>query len=394
MYIAQPSPTPKTTPAGVYSPVPAPAPQQQWSNNAWNQVFNDYWNKGYNQNFGSNFSGSGLYGDAQTKGYLAGLSKAPTTQKVNTPTGLQNNSFQQQSSPVSNEPDINGMQNQMDSQIQSMYNENVGLFNAQEANLGSQKTLSEQGVQLQGTQAKSAYQLALDQAMQSSATQQNTLNQTKQSSDSESLRNFNALAQNAQSRYGNGSSTGGAVFEVISQEFLRNKNNLSVAFQNSLDKVFQYQAQSQQIHQSAVQKLEEDISMKVKEIDQAWKDGLLNIQLQRNANENAKSQARISLLQDTLANARNIQNYKIEAQVQLDTWLTQQKQTNSDALSYAKSLASQSEMNTLNSASDMQVQNNSSFLNYNDAKGTTAMVRPQAKKYPDDYEDFQNPWLA
>lgn len=394
-YTAQPTPIGTSAPQS-YSPVPAPAPSSGSSD--WNTQWNQIWNQSFNAgiNLGAKPSVSSDFNSAVDQGYQAGMAKRPTTQKVTTPTGLINNNVPQNTAPVSsNDQNIGSMQNDINGEIDNLYNQSNSLFSQQEGNLASQKALSEQGVQLQGTQAKSAYQLALDQAMQSSAGQQNTLLQTKQQSDSESLRNFNSLSQNASSRYGNGSSTGGAVFEVISQEFLRNKNNLAVGYQNSLDKVFQYQAQSQQIHQSAVQKLEEDVAFKIKEIDQAFKDGMITIASNRAMNEQARSQAKVSLMQESLQNARAIQNFKIENQIQLDSWLTQQKQTSNDALSYAKSLATQSETNTFNDSANMQNQSNSSFLNSNDSQGATALnYKPLQKKTPDNYEEFMNPWLA
>lgn len=390
------TPLPQARPTTTYSPQPAPAPSSGSSdwNNQWNQIWNQSFNAGFN--LGSKPSVDSSFNSAVEQGYSAGQAKRPTTQKVTTPTGLTTNNIAQNNSPVSsNDQNIGSMQNDINSEIDNLYNQSNSLFNQQEGNLASQKANAESGVQLQGKQAQDSYNSAWVQAQELAKANQNTLNQTKQNTDSESLRNFNALEQNAQARYGANSSTGSAVHEIVSQEFLRNKNSLAIAFQNSLDKVFSFQADAQKTYTMAGQKLQEDIAQKFKDIDQAFKDGMITIASNRAMNEQNRSQAKVSLMQESLQNARALQNFKIENQIQLDTWLEQQKQTSNDALSYAKSLATQSETNTFNDANSMQNQNSSSFLNYNtNPNQNTAMYRPlQPKANEDDYSKL-NPWLA
>jgi len=392
-YTAQPSPTPiGTSRQQIVSPQPAPAPTVAWSDTEWNKVFNDYWNKGYNRNFGSSFTGSGMYGDAQTKGYMSGLAKAPQAQ-INTTT--QPGSVPVQSPSVQQGPSEADLQNEMMNQINSMYSQSESILNDQTTNLGQQSELAKQGINLQRDQAERSYKSAYEEAQKLAEGQKNTLELSQRSAESEAIRNLNALQQQASSRYGQGSSTGGAVFEIISQEFLRNQGNIQAAYFNSLDKVNQFTSQAFQVFQNANQKLEEDVALKMQQVDQSFRDGLLQISMAKAQNEQAKSQARINLMQDALTNARNIANFKLESEIGLIVWKEQQRTQAQDAINYAKQLASEAEQNTFAGQSQIEDVRNSSFLNNNTSSGLQAYnYKPRIQNRDDEFRQFSNPWLS
>lgn len=393
MATARPSPTPTSSNGASASwtpnPVPAPAPTVAWNATEWN----NFWNSAYQSGFNSaSRPTNSMYQDAIDQGYNRGLSDAQQRRTTTQSTPTSAAPVPTQSTPNSSVPNIDSQQNDLMNEINNLYGQSNDLFNQQESNLGSQRDTAISSVNAQGELGKKEYQSAYEQAMNSAKSQLNLLAQSKQSAQNEAIRNFNALSQNNQSRFGNSSSVGGAISEIVSQEFLRNQGQTRQAFQNSIDKVYSYEAQANQTYQLALEKLK-DIADKIAAVHQGFQDGMLQVAMQRTTNEQARSAARIDLMRSALDNARAIQNYRIENQIKLDTWLQQQKQSSADALAYARQLATQAETNSFSNASGIQNINSSSFLNNGSSGNAIANVyRPQQRSYEN--EDYLNPWLS
>lgn len=162
-------------------------------------------------------------------------------------------------------------------------------------------------------QTGKAYDLALQNSQQSYALNQQALGQnqtdldnSKRSALAEAIRAYNALAQQRISRFGGGSSAGEAVGELANQEYFRQQGQTEQAFMREANKLKMQMSEIAMKQKQYEDYLELDKQNQLTELKKELNNTLSKIQMERNATEQAKSQMRINVIQDSMNRARQI----------------------------------------------------------------------------------------
>lgn len=275
------------------------------------------------------------------------------------------------------------------------FNQANQLLDQQVALLGSTQATALQGIENYTGQQKSAYQEALDRAKGLAGTQKNETLLNQRSAESENIRNFNNLNQQAMSRYGQGSSAGGALTEILGQTFLRTAGSLREKTQATFQKIFDYESQSERDYAASVKKLEEDKALAIQQNADKFQAGLLEIATMRNTNEQAKANLRIQVLTDNINRARELEDYSKQLKDSYDMWLAQQKVSAEQGWTYANDLYSQAV--NANLFSQQGIQETTQPLASLGISPTTSNTQTSYyKQFNKDEDELKsiNPWLA
>lgn len=150
--------------------------------------------------------------------------------------------------------------------------------------------------------------------------QQDTLGHQNQTSLDTLLRNYNALQQQGQSRYGGGSSTGRAVSDLTGQEYLRNRNQLDVAYTGEVGKIAERFVQIDMTEQQAKQKIEQDKRLAIQKNNQNLQQELLQINTARYQLDSDRASKQYEAIQKSVDNAKRIQDMFLASQEELRVW--------------------------------------------------------------------------
>lgn len=178
----------------------------------------------------------------------------------------------------------------------------------------------------EGTQQLGSEQADLEKAL---ALQERQLNQGAQSGYSDALRAYNALKQQGMTRYGGGSSTGGAIGELIGQQFMRTTGQARQQTENAkqqlgleLGKVKTYiggkKTELDTWKREATRQINDNLSSKLDEIN-----------LKRGELESNKMVAKQDALRQAIADTKAIQAKDNEFKQGLAQWTIDQMQKTS-----------------------------------------------------------------
>ena len=138
------------------------------------------------------------------------------------------------------QPDYNSM-------IEDLYNQGMGVLNDQENQVRAGNEADTQSLNNQYASQLRDINTEQNNYNQDYATQEQKYNDTIKTALSQALAAYNALQQQAKSRFGGGSSAGQAVGELAQQEFFKQQGNINqkqaegaLQFQQERDKVKQY----------------------------------------------------------------------------------------------------------------------------------------------------------
>jgi hypothetical protein len=222
--------------------------------------------------------------------------------------------------------DQGGGQGNEQQQISDLYGGQINFLNqlAEEAAGQKQTSLGELIPQEESQYRNiSNEQSDLEKAL---ALQGNQITQGAQSGYSDAIRAYNALKQQGMSRYGGGSSTGGAISELIGQQFLRTTGQARQATENA----------RQQLGLE-MGKVQTYISQKKSEVDQWKRDAISKINSNfsvemSNINQNKmeteanKMIAKQDALKQVIADSKAIQQKDSEFKQNLAQWTLEQMQ--------------------------------------------------------------------
>ena len=193
-------------------------------------------------------------------------------------------------------------------EIDSSYNSGMDVLNTQEArlapenaadiaNLTGRVDLQKTAATNEGTQLQSDI---TDQEKQQYGVIENAYQQA--------LRARNALGQQIMSRYGLGSSTGGAVSDLASQEFYRQMGGLNEQKVNVGDQVMKEIGKVKLFTKGKLDELDQYKNTAVDALKKDLADRLNTIATARADINTNKAQMRLSAIQDTISSAREIAN--------------------------------------------------------------------------------------
>lgn len=285
------------------------------------------------------------------------------------------------------------------SEIESLYNQNRPLFDQAEQNLAGQVQTAEGKIQTQAGQMERGLQSAYEEALTLANRQRDESAKTQQSSESALTRTYNSLVQNISAKFGLGSGTGLAASEIIAQEMLRSKGDIRQTTQGTLQKIFDLETNALKQFNAGKQKVQEDVTIMMKELQDDYRGKMLEIATSRAMNEMAKSQARIDVLRDQENFMKQIQAYRIEAQIQLDSQLKLQQEYNAGVLDASRQVLSSANTNFFN---DMNAVTNTSTGFSNQFSNVTGQqqqatlpmaYRPLNSESSDELTSL-NPWIA
>lgn len=296
--------------------------------------------------------------------------------------------------PQPSGPSEQDLFNQETQQINEGFNALNNVYNQQEANARSQASIAKgditKAIDLQKADLTNAQQLAQNQlAMNKNDTELSKRKAT------DSLRNdFNALNQSNMSRFGGGSSVGGALFELVSKTYLQNKGSIEQGYLSSMEKIGQEQAAQNLQYQSLLAKTDQAYNEEIHSIDAQLQDALTQIAGMRGQAETWKRDRMANLLEQARQEAVARKNYLQQLQDEIKLWKMQKDQEVADAVAYNKSLLNEASTNITNQNSQTSSYG-TGLLGYSPTQ-TTRTYSPIYKKSSDNQDELTslNPWIA
>lgn len=213
--------------------------------------------------------------------------------------------------------------NNLDSEISDMYKQYIGVFDQIGQNLRDQAAQDEQMVDRQYQEGYKKAQGEGQDLMQDLSNKINDFNESYRSAVGEAIRAYQNLNQQRMSRYGGGSSVGGALGELANTEFLRNQGKL-LAQRASGEQAFNLEGS--RLKKYVDEKLSSWDSWKADALDKIrtkLRDGLSEIAMRKGEAELNKTKDRIALLQDSINRARQVQDMDTQFRQNLISYAVQ-----------------------------------------------------------------------
>lgn len=219
-----------------------------------------------------------------------------------------------------------GTQN-LNGEIDSIYNPLDQALNNYMAEMEKQRPISIEEANNQAAISGSELDRSLTEYAQNRDTAQQGLQGNFNSAYSQAVRDYNSLKQSAMSRYGGGSSTGGAVSELMGQEFLRGTGDLRQTLMSGIAQAFTYYNNASKFVGDKKLELQSALATETKKINALFDEKRTAIEAQKYQNESAKQAARLDILREQIANTQNLANAKYAADLELQIWQQQLQKT-------------------------------------------------------------------
>lgn len=281
-------------------------------------------------------------------------------------------------------------------EAENFFNQSNTLLGQQEDLLRATQATANQGVE---NYAQSALEQALNQrtsAQKLAASQRNETSLNQRQQEAEAIRAYNNLQQQSSSRYGMGSSTGGALSEILGQTFLQTQGSLREKTQAMFQKIFDYDVQTEKDYNSSTNNIEKQKQLAIRQNEDKMREGLLQIATLRNENGLARTNLRIQILADNLQRARQIEDYSRQLKDSYDMWYAQQKVSAQEGWNYANQLYQNAINENLFGQQQIQ-QQNQPLLGLGTTPGANYHGQSQYRpwnKTEDELSKQTNPWLA
>lgn len=271
-----------------------------------------------------------------------------------------------------------GVNTSYDNALNDLYSSTLGALDKSIEMYKGQAGEALKGVDEQAASSRSAYDEALRLAKEGLATQNKGLGTEYQDMASQNLRSYNALNQQAQTRYGGASSTGGAIQELVRQEFMRTQGGLRQKYMAGVAAIQSAERNAQTQFSLAVQELEKSIIAAQREINTNLETAINNVNLQKAQAEDDKRAARSDALARSLQQQQQLAANREDKLYQLATWKMQVDAEAGKATDYLDSLVK--EVTSQNFSSQLQANylNPASYVSNPDVSNYTAM-RPQTR---------------
>jgi len=210
-------------------------------------------------------------------------------------------------------------------EINSIFNPSYGALQQQENALYGQKqtaidTLTEQSRQLQ-----EALDTNVGQVNKDVEKNKQELYQGRSSALDQARRAYNASLQQGRSNLGAGSSAGGAVSEIIGQEYQRGHADIEKAYANNMGAIVDYSQRVQEYSMQQAQKIQNELGLGLKSINDEFSSRMAGIAMDRASLESAKAQMRMDLLREAQSRTQQLAAARDQALYDLQDWNQRQK---------------------------------------------------------------------
>ncbi len=200
-----------------------------------------------------------------------------------------------------------GGSSDINSEINKIYQDSINYLSGLEGNARNDYQASldttNQAYNLAETQSNDSY----NQVLNSYNENQTDLEASKRSALSDAIRAYNALAQQSQSRFGGGSSAGEAVGELAKQEYFKQQGLTQQSYLKQERDIVNQKAALELQHKQFKDNLALEKQNNENELKRKLDTTLSQIQLQKNMTEQAKAEARISAIKESMNQARQIE---------------------------------------------------------------------------------------
>lgn len=201
--------------------------------------------------------------------------------------------------------------------------------------------------------------------------QNQNLNESERGAYAQSLRAFNNLLQQAQALYGQGASTGGAISDLVRQEFMRTIGQQKNTLQQGQNQIGQEMMKLKSYVGQKKDQLDLWKRQAVTQINQNFSEKLQEINLRKADVEANKTRDKIAAVRDTVDRIRQIEDQDKAFQQQLNMFaMEQQSRTNNRGYMTAD-VAGQ-----IQPAFGSAVQNFTDTFNNTGGNGSTNPVKP------------------
>lgn len=204
-----------------------------------------------------------------------------------------------------------------------LYSNSLNALTDSQKMFEGQAVEANKGIDEQAALARSAYDQALTKSKEVYATQTEDLGSEQRSLQSESIRAYNALKQQGMTLYGGGSSTGGAISELIGQQFIRTSGQLREKYMAGVKVIQSAERDAVVAFNQAIQNLEQSILQGRREINQNLAAEISNINMQKAQVEDTKSSMRAEAARVAMGNAQALQNSRDQKLYDLGLWKLQ-----------------------------------------------------------------------
>lgn len=227
---------------------------------------------------------------------------------------------------TTNQPTSDSNQN-INSEIDSIYNPlNQALSNYQ-SELEKQRPIAIEEAKNQSVVTGNELDRSLNEYASNRDTAQKTVQDQYRSAYDQAVREANNLKQSGMSRFGGGSSTGGAISELLGQQFMRGSTQIKNTMLQGINQAFAYYENASKFVNDKKLELNQALATEVKKLNSLYDQKRQEVEVQKYANDSAKQAARVDMLREQMANSQTLANQKNAAELELSIWKEQLKST-------------------------------------------------------------------
>lgn len=245
-----------------------------------------------------------------------------------------NTSIPSSPTPQSNTPSIPDMSEQ----INSIYNPLVQNLNAKQGALAGQQQLENDTLNQQYGDLNQMVKDQMTGVTTDVNNQTSALNEGKRSAYGESLRQFNLLQQQNQSRFGGSTGAGSFISDLLNQEWMRSNGNRDAAYTNSIKSLQDYSNRATEGANKEYMRLEKEKNLAGRAIQEEFTSRLQAIEADRRMLDSAKASMKFQVMQEAVQQQQTVQNAYLQHQYDLESWSAQQKSIVQDGITQTQKL--------------------------------------------------------
>jgi len=226
-----------------------------------------------------------------------------------------------------NFPDVPGYSGPSDEEINNAYQGAYSQLNAQEQAMRGQQPLTEAELLRQGESMKSPYDLREQEGAADLGRQESQTRRAEQNAMAQARQLFNELSQYNVSRFGAGTSTGGAAMELLGRSTQGQMGNVTGTAAENIQKIADAGRALKQFVFTAKTDIDKQVRGKLDQAQQWFKDQLGQINANRASLESDKASKRYEALQarSNFVNQMNQAAWQYKAD--LASWYDKQNTT-------------------------------------------------------------------
>lgn len=199
-----------------------------------------------------------------------------------------------------------GGNNDIMNQIDSMYGPTMDALNQQEGVAAGYQATDTNQSNLNKAQSLQSLMDQYDSSMALIGGNESKLSSAAQQARDLGARNYTQLQNQAMSRYGTGSSAGGAISELLKNEYLRGSFGVETNYQDQLATLQSQAVAFKKASDEGSKYIQSQSQIELQKINDAFKKQMADISLIKGQTEAAKTQQKIQILQDSVNQTRAV----------------------------------------------------------------------------------------